>query len=466
VSSFSAVNRIAPAAIVLLALALRLIRLRHFGLGNDEIAEVFWSALPLREMLHYVMKDGVHPPLDYFMQFVLDRMTSTEWIWRVPRVLAGTATVALMMPLTRRWFDERAGWIAALLLAVSPIHIRFSQEVRPYAFGLFWMVLAIVLLQKAMRRDGETATDDLLASSPSRLLAASWFLSVYLAAMTLYFAGMIAALVSIAMILFSMPQLRRKLPLIILGWVVLYAPWLPVILGAARATPPNPRDQLTWSWFAYRLQTLGTGDWQVEPISFGSWILWLFALIGLVFAIGNRRTKPAAIWLVVGLALEITALQLRPHYPAIRHLLPAWMGVFPLVGYAGSRARRLAVALLAVLFFDAQTLRAYYNHGRPEWNRVVDFVVERVKPGERVILSNNWTDLNFGWYWHQQPRAVEIEKASGPVHVEGPAWFVISACGVTPELARMPLAQEFHYTNHCEVRYIPKGETLDMGACP
>src|SRR4051812_32265875 len=106
------VKRATPIAIVLIALALRLVRLTHFGLGNDEIAEVFWSALPLRDMLHFVIKDGVHPPLDYFMQFVLDRLSDSEWAWRLPRVLAGTATVALMMPLARRWFDERAGWIA------------------------------------------------------------------------------------------------------------------------------------------------------------------------------------------------------------------------------------------------------------------------------------------------------------------------------------------------------------------
>lgn len=431
-------KRVTPVAIVLLALALRLVRLTHFGLGNDEIAEVFWSALPLRDMLHFVIKDGVHPPLDYFMQFVLDRLSNGEWAWRLPRVLAGTATVALMMPLARRWFDERAGWLAALLLAISPIHIRFSQEVRPYAFGLFWMVLAIVLLQRG------------------RIVG--WFIAVYLAAMTLYFAGMIAAIVSIVM----MP--RRRMSLYILGWIVLYAPWLPVVFGAARGTSPNAREQLTWSWFAYRLQTLGTGDWQADPISIGSWLLWAFALTGVAIAIRKRETAAAAVWLVVGMMLQIAVLQLHPHYPAVRHLLPAWMGVFPLVGCAGSRVRGFAVVLLVVLFFDAKTLRDYYHHGRPEWNHVASFVAERVKPGERVLVANNWTDLNFGWYWHREPRIVDVQKIT--THIDGPAWFVISSCGIAPELARMPLMRAYHYTNHCEVRYVPAGVSIDIPQCP
>jgi 4-amino-4-deoxy-L-arabinose transferase-like glycosyltransferase len=433
-----------PIAIVLLALVLRLIRLTHFGLGNDEIAEVFWSSLPFRQMLHRVSNDGVHPPLDYFMQFVLDRISNNEWVWRLPRVLAGTAIVALMMPLTRRWFDERAGWIAALLLAVSPIHIRFSQEVRPYAFGLFWMVLAIVLLQRA------------------NLVA--WFIAVYLAGMTLYFAGMIAGLVSIAVILLNMPALRRKLPLIILGWIVLYAPWLPIVIGTSRAKSPLPPEHLTWSWLTYHLQTLGTGDWQNDPVSIGSWLLWALALTGVGIAIRNRRTISAAVWLVIGLLLQIAVLQMHPHYPAIRHLLPAWLAVFPLIGCAASRLRWFSAIVLVVIFFDGRTLRDYYNHGRPEWNRVAQFVADRVKPGERVLVANNWTDLNFGWYWHREPRIVDVEKIT--THIDGPAWFVISSCGIAPELARMPLAQEFHYTNHCEVRYIPAGASVDMPQCP
>jgi len=158
-------------------------------------------------------------------------------------------------------------------------------------------------------------------------------------------------------------------------------------------------------------------------------------------------------------------LQLRPHYPAVRHLLPAWLGVFPLVGCAGSRGRGFAAVLLAVVFFDLVTLRAYYHHGRPEWNRVVEFVSDRVKPNERIYLANNWTDLNFGWYWHRAPRAVDVQKMTSP-HIDGPAWFVIASCGVPPELARMPLARAFPYTNHCEVRYIPAGQSLDMQPCP
>jgi 4-amino-4-deoxy-L-arabinose transferase-like glycosyltransferase len=427
------------AAILLLALALRLLRLTHFGLGNDEIAEVFWSSVPFRDMLRYVAQDAVHPPLDYFLQFVLNRLSDAEWVWRLPRVLAGTATVGVMIDLARRWFGDRVAIAAGILLACSPIHIRFSQEVRPYAFGLLWLVVAIWLLER-------------------RKLVA-WFIAVYLAAMTLYFAGMIAAIVSIVM-------LGRRAFWPVIGWIVLYIPWFPVVLGAARATPPNGREHLTWPWFAYRLQTLGTGDWQVEPISLGSWLLWILAAIGVYFAIRNRHYA-ATVWLVAGLAIQIAILQLRPHFPAIRHLLPAWIAVFPLAANAMRRWSLAIAALVVILFFDARTLHAYYDHGRPEWNRVASFVGARVKPGERVVTANGWTDLNFGWYWHRQPRAAEVEKRTIPTRIEGPAWLVISQCGTQPEVAQLPLAREFPWTNHCQVRYVPKGTTLEMAAlCP
>jgi len=95
---------------------------------------------------------------------------------------------------------------------------------------------------------------------------------------------------------------------------------------------------------------------------------------------------------------------------------------------------------------------------------VAQFVAGRVKPGERVIVANNWTDLSFGWYWHREPRIVDVEKS--PPRVDGPAWLVIAACGISPEVARIPLVREYRYTNHCEVRYIPAGQALEAPPCP
>ena len=103
-------------------------------------------------MLRLVAGDAVHPPLDYMVQLGIERTGAPEWARRLPSVAAGTATVLLAALLARRWFGAAAGLGAALLLACSPIHVRYSQEVRPYAAGIFFLFLAVWALDACRSR--------------------------------------------------------------------------------------------------------------------------------------------------------------------------------------------------------------------------------------------------------------------------------------------------------------------------
>jgi len=201
--------------IVVTALALRLQKLNRIALTNDEVAEVLWSKMPFGAMIDRVAVDMVHPPLDYIVQFALDRVEAPEPVRRLPSVLFGTATVALIILLGRIWYGPLAGLLSGCFLAVSPMHTRFSQEIRPYSMALFFMVGAVLCLE-------------LYAARRRRLWAVLWFVSVLLAAYTFYFAGMTAGVVSLARIYVdrraSLDMLWERLTLLIAGWAVLYAP--------------------------------------------------------------------------------------------------------------------------------------------------------------------------------------------------------------------------------------------------
>ena len=58
-------------------------------------------------------------------------------------VTFGVATVVALW----RWLDRRLGMapaiVASLLAALSPVHVRYSQELRPYSLALLLLVLAI-----------------------------------------------------------------------------------------------------------------------------------------------------------------------------------------------------------------------------------------------------------------------------------------------------------------------------------
>jgi mannosyltransferase len=458
--------KIARAFVLVLALAVRLIGIGRFSLGNDEIQEVRFAKLPLRECLWKVADDKVHPPLDYLLQRALTTLGVSDDARRLPAVAAGVGTVALLMLLATRWFGGAAGLAAGAILALSPIHVRYSQEVRPYALGLFLVVASLAALDRHRRT----------RSSGSLVL---WMAAVLASAYTLYFAGIAAGLVGVIFIAaYRRDGLERAwkfLPIAALLLVVGYLPWLRYALAAVRRAPPAPREEITWRWAGEHLEWLGTGDWQPTWPTAGSLMFWLLVAIGLGLA-GKRREKPAvvcALWLVLGLALQILLLQVRPHFPAVRYYLPSWLAAVFLAGFAAGELFRppaklrsfTAVAMILVFFFDAETLRAYYDYGRPSWDRVASDLRAAVTPGQRVVAANWWTFRNLGYYWSDRGMGapgIPLEEA-GP-YLEGPAWVAEASCLPDPEVAIQiaPLLRTtYPYTNHCNVYFLPAGTRVE-----
>ena len=368
------------------------------------------------------------------------------------------------MMIAFRVFGWEAAVVSGLLVAVSPLHVRFSQEIRPYSIGFLALSAAIWALLEYRR-------------TQARRWTFIWFIASMLAAYTLYFAALVALIVSVFVIVIerggNMRQLWRATPQIVVAAAILYAPWWRVLLTAAREPPLAARDELTLAWVAYRLQVLATGDWRVEPIQAGSYIFWLLGIGGVIIAFRTNAGRTLIVWLIAGLAAELIILQFHPHPSAVRHLLPAWLAVFPLAGAAIAAISRirggpaLAVLLCAVIIAaDSKTIRAYYDHGRPDWRSVAQFVATRVRQAERVFAGNGWVELNFGYYWRQQGTPVPLERLPPNVAVtlSGPAWIITGSCmmdfSARQVLDRQELRFSSPYTNHSEVRYLPNGTTI------
>jgi len=83
-----------------------------------------------------------HGPLHFYVLFVAQQLFGRSlWVARMPTVLIGTATIALMLAF-RRFVPWRVAWIAAIAAAISPAMVFYSRYSIHEAWMPFFALLA------------------------------------------------------------------------------------------------------------------------------------------------------------------------------------------------------------------------------------------------------------------------------------------------------------------------------------
>ncbi len=301
-----------------------------------------------------------------------------------------------------------AGLLAALLLAFSPFHVRYSQEFRPYSLGLFLLCLSLLCLDRFLER-------------PSAASLLALYLTCLATAYTLYLAALVLGLAAAAILVedsFSEDPVRRRAARRFLLWSPLFAgvlflaylPWWPVALEAARRPPMAPRPHLAADRFGRILSFFAfTAADGREPAISDSLFL-VVAVAGGVAAIWTRRLRFLAVWAAGGFFAIEALNQLHPHFDTPNHFLPAGIAIPAMVAislsalWTRSRGRSAASTLLALIFLlDGRSLSAYFHQGRADWRPLARFLRGRPKQ-ERIFTENQYSELCVAFY------------------VEGPEW--------------------------------------------
>jgi uncharacterized membrane protein len=135
-------TRVALLIVILLALILRLARLGLQPLWWDEGWSLYFATSAPRSMLELTAVD-IHPPFYYLLLHLwIGLFGSGALPVRILSVLVGTVTVPLLFLTGQRLLGDRGGLLAAFLLAISPFHIYYSQEVRMYGLVTLLGLLA------------------------------------------------------------------------------------------------------------------------------------------------------------------------------------------------------------------------------------------------------------------------------------------------------------------------------------
>jgi hypothetical protein len=136
--------------LALLALLPRLVNLGSFSMWFDEVAETLQASGSLAYTWAELKSDVVHPPLDGLLTWSLLHLRINETRRRLVPIVFGVVTVLLLASWASRRFGRIAGVATGLFAACSPIHVHYSQELRPYALALFFVALAVVAVDRAL----------------------------------------------------------------------------------------------------------------------------------------------------------------------------------------------------------------------------------------------------------------------------------------------------------------------------
>lgn len=131
-------------------LLLRLLFLGNKSLWLDESWSVMVAQGPLGD-LWSGLADTMNPPGYYILLMPWVQLSQSEFWLRLPSVLFGTIAIALTYRLGRLLHSDAVGISAAWLLALSPIHIWYSQEARGYSFLIVLALGSVISLANALR---------------------------------------------------------------------------------------------------------------------------------------------------------------------------------------------------------------------------------------------------------------------------------------------------------------------------
>src|SRR5664280_734486 len=125
-----------------LALAVRFHGLSDKPLWLDEIITQRRANLPISDLIANSLYNKQFPT--YFVLIrAFDAPIINEWTLRLPSTILGAISVLLVALIATEVRSRRAGLVAGILMALSPLEVQFGQEARSYALVSCFVLLAL-----------------------------------------------------------------------------------------------------------------------------------------------------------------------------------------------------------------------------------------------------------------------------------------------------------------------------------
>jgi hypothetical protein len=367
----------------------------------------------------------VHPPLYYvLLHYWMVLFGHGVLSARSLSALADVGTLLLGIKLMSLLATRRAIWIAALLLALLPISVRYSQEVRMYTLLGFWLMGATVALVCWVKAPDQKR-----------------YPAVYVLLMTAaFYTHYFAALCVLVHWLFWWRVRKVQDTVPVRAWilvnsaiVVLYLPWAPPLVsqllrmdGLEWIPPLTWPTVLTFVWQLVVMEGSTSDLWRATPL-----VLIMVCAAAVLFKARNER--PFSV-LLVGYffvpALTVFLVSLIVPVFNARYLVFA-AAALPLIvalaldALSQRHAVLAAIAMVFIVLVEVHGLSAIYaqtdemNGTSIRRDAKLDAVVaglsREAHPDDEIVVDNLYWYLPFTYYNATgiQPRLYVVKSPTG-----------------------------------------------------
>jgi hypothetical protein len=394
---------------VSLAAALRWYRIDAQSLWYDEGISAHQLTRSFPEIVRAAALD-THPPGYYWtLKAWAEVFGASELGLRSLSAAWGVAMVVLTFLIARRSFGTLVATVAALLLAVAPLAVYYSQEVRMYAQVTALGLLAVYAYTRR--------TDWLYALAGIATLYSQYLGIALLAAVNVH-----------ALITWRSRTRREWISWLIANAAIglVFLPWLPTFIDQqSHALNTSPRTALGLA--TDTLTAYGGGVGSGEMLLWGGELLVALAVLGALVNLVWRREiadtlLALLIWLLpMGLVI---ALGFRSGLFEIRYLLVGLPGLLVLAAVGIVRIAHwpvLVPVLAAVALVPAYFgLSAQYFDpalARDDYRDLVAAIVRDAQPNDAIVLvAPNQTEI-FNYYYHGDLPTIGL-PAQRPIDAE------------------------------------------------
>jgi mannosyltransferase len=237
--------------ICIFATALRLSSIAAQSFWTDEVLTIKISPQPWKQLIASLKTDeSCKPPFYYaLMHFWLGK-NPDETSARIPSAIFGALSCGILLLVGEQLLGKKKGWIPAMMLALSPFHLWYSQEARMYTLWLFLNLIALYFYLKYRRE-------------PRIVWLLIFALSATLCCYTFTYGFFLLAWIGFAALVdsknFTRPALIKLFVTLFLSFL-LFTPWLWQMMHLASAAGVAQFNKgSSWLACAYTFFVLGYG---------------------------------------------------------------------------------------------------------------------------------------------------------------------------------------------------------------